>query len=187
MGRLFYGSGVIPGYQQQFAATVAAGVATIQPGGVWIDGFYGETTANKTMPVSGSGMIVARADPTATSNNITIVYVATPGYAPAQNPNGVFEIPLYTVTSGLVADARQFANAAPNKQAGGRIYRAGAYKSTTAWTTYGFDQPTPRPANFSGGTFTCPYAANYLVIAQVGFVSTALQQWYDLALMRTTT
>jgi hypothetical protein len=184
MGRLFVGSGVIPGYLSQFATTLAGGVATIQPGAAWIDGFYGESDANKTVTVSGAGMIVGQMDPV----NKYIRFVFQPGasYSPAQSPTGIFEIPLYTVsgtTTLTLADARQFALADPNKVARCRVYRTATYPTSTAWTSYGFNAPAPAPAGWNGSVYTVPYAADYLVIAQAGFGSTAVGQWYNIQLI----
>lgn len=176
MGRLFCGSGVIPGFQNQFATTVSGGVATIQPGGVWIDGFYGETTANKALTVSGNGMIVARMDPT--SKTITIVYVLNQTL-PTQSLTGIFEIPLYTVAAGAVTDARQFALADPNKVARVRMHRVAGYTTNTTDVRYGFDTIT-WGGSAPGGLFTCPYAADYLVSCQGGFHTTAAGQYYNI-------
>jgi hypothetical protein len=177
MGRLFCGSGVIPSNQSQFACTISGGVVTVQPGAAWIDGFYGESDANKTVAVSGAGMIVAQMDPV----NKYIRFVFQPGatYSPVQSPTGIFEIPLYTVSGTTLTDVRQFAYADPNKVAQCRVYRSATYPTATAFGSYGFNAPTPAPAGWNGSVYTVPYAAAYLVIAQIGFISSAVGQWYN--------
>jgi hypothetical protein len=123
-------------------------------------------------------MIVAQMDPT----NKYIRFVFQPGasYSPAQSLTGVFEIPLYTVSGTTLTDVRQFALSDPNKIAKVRMHRANPYYTSTTDARYGFDTYTypvvgnPAP----GGLYTCPYAADYLMICQGGFVSTGEPQSY---------
>jgi hypothetical protein len=179
MARLFYGTGVVPGNQSQMSCTISGTVVTIHPGAVWIDGFYGENDANKTLTgVTGTGMIVARMDPT--NNNIYFLFVSGQS-VPTQNPTGIFEVPLYTVASGALTDVRQFCNAIPASAARGRMHRAAAFTTSTAFNNFGFDT-VDYGVNWSGYTFICPYAADYLCIAQVGFASSAAGQWYNIRL-----
>lgn len=180
MARLWYGSGVVPGNQNQLACTISGTVVTIQPGAVWVDGFYGQSNANKTVSgVSGTGTIIARLD--VTSRQIYFMFVTT---AIVQNPLANFDIPLYTVASGVLTDARQFCNADPQKIARGKRVRVAGYGTSTTVLTYGWDT-TIYGTNWSGSSFVCPYAADYLCISQVGFSSTAAGQWYNIRLVHT--
>lgn len=108
MARTWLGSGVIPSYLNSCTPSLAGSVASIAPGAVWIDGFYGESAGVKTITVGGGdGMLVARADP----NNNQIVYAYVLGQTtPTQNLTDVYEIPIARVTSGLMFDIRQFAS-----------------------------------------------------------------------------
>jgi hypothetical protein len=179
MARLFYGSGVVPGYLNQFNATLAGGVLTIQSGGAWIDGFYGETAGNKALPVT-NGTVVARMDPT--GRQIIFALLPTP-QQPTQNLTDIYEIPLWVITGTSLSDARQFANAVPGKAARGKVHRVAGYGTSTTPTIYGFDTIEYGSNWSSGSTFVCPYAADYLCHAQVGFATTGAGQWYNVKLM----
>lgn len=189
MARLWYGSGVVPGNGTQFAATISAGVVTIQPGAVWIDGFYGSTTVNKTVSSVGlgAGLIIARMD----LNARTITFQYLPGGSVTVNPPGfgqsplasTYDVPLwYVTTATAITDVRQFCNASPEKIARGRIHRNAAYSTSTTATTFGFDT-VDYGSNWSAYTFICPYAADYLCYAQVGFATSAANQWYNVRLL----
>jgi hypothetical protein len=176
MARLWYGSGVVPGNQNQLASTISGTTVTIQPGAVWVDGFYGQSAANKQVTgVSGTGTVVARLD--VTSRQIYFMFVPTV----VQNPAANFDIPLYSVAGGVLTDVRQFCNADPQKIARGKMVRVNPYSTSTAVQNYGFDTVI-YGSNWSGYTFVCPYAADYLCIAQVGFASSAAGQWYNIRL-----
>lgn len=177
MARLWYGSGVVPGNGNQLACTISGGTVTIQPGAVWVDGFYGQSNANKQVTgVSGTGTIIARLD--VTSRQIYFMFTTT---AIVQNPLANYDIPLYTVAGGVLTDARQFCAADPGKIARGKLVRVNPYPTSTAVVTYGFDTVI-YGTNWSGATFVCPYAADYLCIAQIGFSSTAVGQWANIRL-----
>lgn len=178
MARLWYGSGVVPGNQNQLVCTISAATVTIQPGAVWVDGFFGQSNANKAVTgVSGTGTIVARLD----VNSRQIYFMFVPSVV--QNPLGNFDIPLYSVAGGVLTDIRQFCNADPQKVARGRMHRAGAHQTSTTVTTFVFDT-VDYGSNWSGATFLCPYAADYLCMAQVTFYPTAANQWLNIRLVR---
>jgi microcystin-dependent protein len=112
MARQWSGSGVIPNYPaaapNMCRPTLAGSVLTIDPGAVWIDGFYGESTASKSMSVSGGdGLAVARADPT--GRQVVFAYVVGQS-APTQTLTDIYEIPIARVTSGALVDIRQYAS-----------------------------------------------------------------------------
>lgn len=202
MSRGFRYNGVVPGYSNMFSATIAAGVVTINPGGIWVDGFYGETTVAHTVSSVGlgAGLVVLRADPTAR----TIGFFYLPGVQgtilPTQSLTGIYEIPLYYVqTSTAMLDVRQFATATndnyrpvtpngpynnSNYCARGRMYRVNAYTTSTANNNYGFDTVDYGNAYFSSWQFVCPYSDDYLVTAQVGFICNAIGQWYNMRIVR---
>jgi len=138
MARLFYGSGVVPGNQNQLAATISGGTVTIQPGAVWVDGFFGQSNSNKTVSGVRSGLVVARMD--LTQRQIYFLYLpgtSTPGQNPLAN---TYDIPLYQVASAsAMTDVRQWCNADPTKVARGRTHRNAAYNTSTTLYPYGFD------------------------------------------------
>jgi hypothetical protein len=185
MARLFYGSGVVPGNQSQFNATISGGTVTLQPGAVWIDGFFGQTNGNKAVTGVSSGLIVARMD----LSQREIYFLYLPGTStPGQNPlASTYDVPLYQVTSAsAMTDVRQFCNADPQKIARCRAYRNAAYGTATAWTGYGFDTLSYGSGiTLGAGSFTCPYAADYYTAVQVGFWSTAAGQYYNVQLLHT--
>jgi hypothetical protein len=207
MSRGFQWNGIIPGYATQFAATIANGVVTIQPGAVWVDGFYGEITVNHTVSSAGlgPGLIVLRADPVA--RTIGFVYLpgaqgtVLPNQPPPNQATGTYEIPLYYVTTATAfLDVRQFATATndnyrpaspstgpynnSNSCARGRLYRTNPYTTITTVTNYGFDSVSYGALFWSGYTFICPYADDYLVIGQTGFAASAAGQWYNMWIRR---
>lgn len=113
MSRTLATSGVIPGYLNSMAPSIAGSVVSINTGGAWIDGFYGEiSTTSKTVTVSsGGGMVVACADP---SDHSVKIFFRAGQVTPTQpiNGQGIYEIPLAQVTgtsSFTLTDTRQFA------------------------------------------------------------------------------
>jgi len=111
MARYFFGSGVIPTVGNKLAATLAGSVVTIQTGAGWFDGFYGENDSNKTVSVSGNGMVVARMDP----NARTIAFYFVPNQTvPTQSLTGLYEIPLLRVTGTTATDIRQYSTSLPS-------------------------------------------------------------------------
>jgi len=200
MGRQFQWSGIIPGYANQFSATISNGILTINPGAIWVDGFYGETTTAHTVSSSGlgPGLCVLRVDPVAKTIGFYYLPGITTPNQPAQPNVGIYEIPLYYVSSPTAfTDVRQFATATSdwsttrglnsnnsNYCARGRMHRDAAYGTSTTLYTYGFDTVDYGASFFSGYTFICPYADDYFVHAQVGFISNASGQWYNMRLCR---
>jgi hypothetical protein len=111
MARTFANTGIVPGYGNQLAPSLAGSVVTINTGACWIDGFYGEVITTKTISVSGNGMVVARMDPTAR----TISFVFVPNQtSPTQSLTGIYEIPLMQITGTTGRDIRQIANPFPS-------------------------------------------------------------------------
>lgn len=111
MARYFYGSGIIPTIGNQLRGTLAGSVVTIQTGGGWFDGFYGENDSNKNVSVSGNGMVVARMDP----NARTISFVFVPNQTvPTQSLTGLFELPILQISGTTATDIRQYSTALPS-------------------------------------------------------------------------
>jgi hypothetical protein len=175
MARLFSNSGVIRGYLGSLACSQAGSVVTVQQGAAWIDGFYGESDGTKTVAVSGNGMVVARMDPTA--RTITFVFVPSQT-VPTQSLTGIFEVPLWQVTGTTGRDIRAYSNPPAAAPVHTRVCRVNPYSTSTTLTLYGFDSTT-YGSGYSGGLYTCPVAADYLVMAQVGFNSSAANQWVN--------
>ena len=178
MARQWRGSGVIYGYLNALSCSIFGSVVTIQTGAAWIDGYYGENDAPKTVGVTGNGQVVARMDPTARQ----ILFIFVPNQTvPTQNQNGIFEVPLVQVTGTTIKDIRQFAGPSPTGPVRCRVCRVAAYTTTTAIVAFGWDTTT-FGSGWSGTTYTCPINADYVVMAQIGFASSAVGQWANLRL-----
>lgn len=186
MARLFYGTGVVPGFLNQLATSTLNSIITVQTGAVWIDGFYGENDSVKQLSSFGlgPGQVVARMDPT--NHIITLNYV--PGQSvPHQDINGFYEVPIFQVTAASAGnDIRQFCRAEPEKVAKGRAWRIAPYLTSTAWHNYGFDTTDGSTCWLSNKyQFRAPYAADYFATTQVGFFATAAQEYYNAQIVRT--
>lgn len=142
MGRLWYPSGVVPGYLSQMTPSIAGSIVTIQPGGVWIDGFYGEIQTAKTVSIPGgqTGQVVARMDTGGKTIGFLFVQNQT---TPSQSVSAtIYEIPIFQVTgSGAGKDARQWSANVITKPASGAIVKETqlhavitASYSATAWS-----------------------------------------------------
>lgn len=131
MGRLWLSSGPVQGIADgcQVTADGTGGrVVRVQSGQLWVDGFFGEVAAQKTLPVSANSSgqpridtVVARAD--VTNNRVELDVVAgTAGaspVAPALTQSAtVWEVPLANVavasgassfTQGNITDRRSWA------------------------------------------------------------------------------
>jgi hypothetical protein len=183
MARLWYSSGVVPGYLNACVPSISGSVVTIQSGAMWIDGYYGESDSPKTVGVSGNGMVVARMDPTARS--IAFYYVAGQS-VPTQNPNGIYEIPIMQVTGATGTDIRRFSAPTPSNPVHARACRVAAYATSTSLLTYGWDTIS-FGTGFAGGIYTCPINGDYIVAVQIGFTSTGAGQWCAMHLVHNST
>jgi hypothetical protein len=171
MARLWNQSGVVWGNQNNFNATISGGVVTIQPGAVFVDGFYGETTGNKTVGGVSSGLIVARLD--TTQRQIYFVYLAgvnTPGQSPS---SPTYDVPLYQVTSAsAMTDVRQFLYTSTRPCANAGAATATGQTGDGAWFQIGYltsNQWMKGGITFASGTFTVP-AGVYQVEAAITYV-----------------
>jgi len=117
MARNWSNSGVVYGYASNLSCAIATGVITIQPGAVWIDGFYGQLNNPKTYSVAGltyPGLLCAQLD--MAQRTVSFVYVA--GTTPPVNTPGAnqWTVPLYQVNSTTaIVDIRtyHYANIVP--------------------------------------------------------------------------
>jgi microcystin-dependent protein len=108
MARQWSSPGVIPNYNNQCRPTIIGTVVSIDTGGVWIDGFFGDNSASKSLSVSGGdGVVVARADPTA--RQVLFSFNLGAGNI-TQSLTGIYEVPIARITSGAMVDIRAFAN-----------------------------------------------------------------------------
>jgi hypothetical protein len=179
MARLYRGSGVIYGFLNNCAATIAGSVVTVQMGAVWVDGYYGEIDTPKAVTVSGNGMVVIRMDPTA--RQVLVMFVANQTI-PTRNLSGIYEVPIMQVTGATGKDIRQFAQANASPKISGGVYRSGAWNTSTTPYVFGFDAYLFGSQYFptGPGTFTCPVDGDYLVSCQGTFISSATNQWYNV-------
>lgn len=130
MARLWFGSGIVQGFLNGFAPSIAGSVVTIQTGAVWIDGYYGESDSPKTVGITGNGMVVIRMDPVA--RQIILIFVLGQN-VPTQNQNGIYEIPLMQVTGATGVDIRQYGSPSPNPIPSGTIFDYGGATLPAGW------------------------------------------------------
>jgi len=104
MARVWAMNGVVKGIGNQLSATFTApSTLTVQAGAVWVDGFYGENTGAVTFTMgSASGLLVARADPTA--NTVGLYWES--GFSPTQSFTNTYELPLFAVDAATLYDLR---------------------------------------------------------------------------------
>jgi len=123
MGRLWTPSSVATGVANELAPTLAYPNLTIKAGAAWVDGHYCELATAQTLTVTANGLAVVRFDPAA--NSAQLLWrdgVSTP----AQDPNGVWELPLYKTVGGVGTDLRvKYAPVAPQWK-----------DYATSWTSY---------------------------------------------------
>jgi hypothetical protein len=110
IGKLWSANGVVPqsvtGLSGELASTFSAGSITVQPGGVVINGTYGEMSTSTTIPAGANGLLVARLDNT----NYQLIITFNQGAStPVQTPT-TWELPLALLTGTTLADQRSFAN-----------------------------------------------------------------------------
>jgi len=107
MGRVFAPDGVAVGIANEMAPTLALPNLTIAAGAVWVDGHYAEIESAQVLTATANGLAVVRFDPAA--NTAELVWrdgVSTPN----QNPDGVWELPLYKTLGGVGTDLRVFSH-----------------------------------------------------------------------------
>ena len=104
-GRLWAPSGVVGG----LFPTLAFPNLTVTAGAAWVDGHFAELLGNQVLTVTANGLAVVRFDPAA--NTAELLYrdgVTTP----AQDPNGVWELPIAQITGSVLKDVRPISNPA---------------------------------------------------------------------------
>jgi len=210
VGKLWSANGVVPqavtGLAGELSSSFATGNITVQPGGVVINGTYGELANVTNVPAASNGLLVARLD---NANYQLVVAFNAGASTPVQNPT-TWELPLASLSGTTLTDQRSFANprtAFPNPPGGaavstytdstGRVYcskngsawlpatqvlKSKVYRNA-AWTqtsgaTVPFDVASWDPYQLSNGTtFTAPIAGDYLFSFQVGVANQPAQYW----------
>jgi hypothetical protein len=111
MAQLWTSDGVLSNYLNTLTTTLAAGVATVQTGAIFVHGYYGEVQNPQTIPGIGTnGTIVAGVD--LVNQNVSIYYrdqVVDYGPSPTSNYEqdaSKWEIPLYLVSGTSLIDLR---------------------------------------------------------------------------------
>jgi hypothetical protein len=121
MAQLWCIDGVVSNYLSTLTASLAGGTATIQPGAVFLHGYYGEVQNAQTISgVGTNGTIVAGVD---FNNQVLSIYyrdgVLDYGANPATNyqqDTSKWEMPLWLVTGTGLVDIRTMIN--PGRAAG---------------------------------------------------------------------
>lgn len=110
MARLWAHDGVVRGFGLELWPQYydpASAIWVVGTGAVWVNGFYGEITANKQLSVPGNrGLVVARMDPR--WSTVALAFADGRDW-PVQDPDGVWEVPLHWLPGdGTWADRRPF-------------------------------------------------------------------------------
>ena len=103
MARHWAPTEVAPGVGNELYPTLAFPNLTIDHGAFWIDGHYAELLGSQVLAVTANGLVVVRFDPAA--NTAELLYrdgVSTP----AQDPNGVYEMPVAQIAGSALVDVR---------------------------------------------------------------------------------
>ena len=168
MGRHWAPTGVVP-VGGLLKPTLAGTTLTVQDGAAWVDGHFAELLGSQVLTVTANGIVVVRFDPAA--NTAQLVYrdgVSTP----AQDPNGVYEMPIAQIVGGVLADRR------PVGPTGIQVGQAGwTLVPTGVWTRPIWG--TAMKMRDVGGSWlpanstnvTVPQAGLYSIDVTVGFAS----------------
>lgn len=112
MAALWQADGVVNNYLSSLSATQSGNQITVNPGGLFIHGYYGELQSAKTFTVGSNGTIVAQANlPTnnefiqLTYRDGVVDYGTNPSSSYEQDAN-VWEMPLWLISSGSLVDLR---------------------------------------------------------------------------------
>jgi hypothetical protein len=116
MAQLWQADGVLSQVTTQMHATMAGNTVTVQPGAVFMHGYYAELGVPRSFTVGTSGTIVAQANLATDNEFVQLVYrdaVVDYGTNPNtayQQDGSVWEIPLWLIQSGGLIDVRTFLN-----------------------------------------------------------------------------
>lgn len=103
MGRLFAPDSVVANAGGELALSLAGTALTVQSGAVWIDGHYAELAGSQNLTVTANGLVVIRFDPAA---NIAELVYRDGATVPEQNPNGIWEMVIGSVSGSVLTDSR---------------------------------------------------------------------------------
>lgn len=98
------------------SATIAGSVVTVNPGGLYVHGYYAELQSAKTFTVGANGTIVAQVNMPTNNEFIQIGYrdgVTDYGSNPAstyEQDNTIWEMPLWLISSSQLIDLRTWIN-----------------------------------------------------------------------------
>lgn len=109
MARLWVPSGVDQTRGGLLVPTLVAGPAVqVAPGGVWIDGHFGDLATQQTLavPASANGLVVTRFTPA--DNRLELLY--RDGVSVPTQGDPSWELPIALLTAGALGDRRVFAN-----------------------------------------------------------------------------
>jgi hypothetical protein len=104
MARHWAASGVIDGVGGELKPTLAFPNLTVQAGAAWADGHFTELLGSQVLTVTANGLVVVRFDPAA--NTAELVY-RDGAVSPAQDPNGVWEVPIAKMVGSAMTDSRR--------------------------------------------------------------------------------
>jgi hypothetical protein len=116
MAQLWQADGVRAGWLNQLLATQVGLTITLQPGAVFVHGYYAESTANKTFTGTNNGTLVAQANLVTSAENIQLVYrdgimdYGASGFAQDATDRNIWEIPLWQMQNGTLVDLRTMIN-----------------------------------------------------------------------------
>jgi hypothetical protein len=105
MAQLWSLDGVLINYNQMLAATLAGSQVTINPGAVFVHGYYAEVVSAQTINVGVNGTVVAKAD--LVNENCLIYYKDQAiDYSGYEQDASAWEIPLWLVSGSTLIDLR---------------------------------------------------------------------------------
>lgn len=174
MANLWMADGVVANYplgststNGQLWATIAGSTVTVQPGAVFIRGYYAEITAAQTFPAVATGTIVAQVN--FTTEVVALVYrdtVVDYGTGGFEQDANIWEIPIWGVQGGTtLLDLRNLVNPATGlrwtaSQAGSTPIATG----TTLQSSFGLARIPYAATGFLHGTLLLTF--NDLSVAQ---------------------
>lgn len=108
MARLWTPSGIDPTAGSLMVPSLAATNLTVRNGACWVDGAYCELLGDQVLTASANGLAVVRFDPAANTAELLYLIGAT---VPTQNPTGIWELPIASVTGAAMKDLRRLTTA----------------------------------------------------------------------------
>ena len=152
MGRLFAPSSVAAGIGGELKPTLAFPNLTIADGVCWIDGHFAELLGSQVLPVTANGLAVVRFDPAA--NTAELVYRDAVSI-PAQNPTGIWELPVAGLAGSALVDRRALHHPVANGLS--LLVKLAApftVPTDNAFVVVHFDTAVVSDGNWSGATWS---------------------------------